>query len=468
MPGTRKDILREVEDWLEDRKPETPNIVWILGAPGAGKTEVSSSIVRRHRCVDFFAKRGISDRNNPRVIWRNIAFELTKKFPDVRREILNVLESNAGNFYPNRASVKDQFRELIDGPLGRHFPSTSTDTLLIVIDALDECFDPRDSKISIDWDGFMETLVEWRKLSSACKLIVASRNEGDIDKNLNGVGKVIELYSGGKVSTDSSDDIRVFFETKFSALHIQTQRPTEADIDRLSKHAAGLFQWATVVADYVLQRGGNQSDRLNDMLSMTDGGWGVSDEVKSRVRLDVLYAQVLVKRMEILSPPERDSVSLVLASLIFVASDCLVLEDLKVLLEAKDNESKESIENAINNLKPLVNVEPGKPLGLSHKSIRDFLEDEERVRAAVDTFLARDRTSKADSSERKHPACFSLLLEYTRSSQHALILRACMNLMDKKLRFNIHRIPTSHPDTFNFRSENHVPPPDSLLFACHF
>ncbi len=44
LEKTRVNILKEATDWLEDAK--APNILWIVGAPGTGKSTIATKIAR--------------------------------------------------------------------------------------------------------------------------------------------------------------------------------------------------------------------------------------------------------------------------------------------------------------------------------------------------------------------------------------------------------------------------------------
>ena len=45
MEGTRENVLREINAWLLDIS--TPNLLWIKGCPGAGKSTIASSLISR-------------------------------------------------------------------------------------------------------------------------------------------------------------------------------------------------------------------------------------------------------------------------------------------------------------------------------------------------------------------------------------------------------------------------------------
>lgn len=214
LTGTRKAFLLKVETWLASKKlpdhiltsaddegstddkgtidesaddesadDESPdsecaddkllNMLWISGAPGAGKSALASTIISKllnHKCATFFIKRGAT---NPRTIWPSIARQLADLDRGVKLDLLKLLSGDAGYAYPQGASVEDQFRQLICEPLKRNFADgpTSSRRIVIIIDALDECNKSNQG----DWRAFLDTIVKWSNvLPTACKLVVTS------------------------------------------------------------------------------------------------------------------------------------------------------------------------------------------------------------------------------------------------------------------------------------------------------
>ncbi len=47
LPGTRTSVFRRVEDWLCSGNLETSNVLWISGAPGAGKSAIATTLVKK-------------------------------------------------------------------------------------------------------------------------------------------------------------------------------------------------------------------------------------------------------------------------------------------------------------------------------------------------------------------------------------------------------------------------------------
>src|SRR5882724_1733642 len=77
LRGTRMDVLQKIHHWVADN--QAPNILWLKGNPGAGKTAVASSLVSElgtNLGSRFYFKRDDAAVNNPIVLWRTVAYDL--------------------------------------------------------------------------------------------------------------------------------------------------------------------------------------------------------------------------------------------------------------------------------------------------------------------------------------------------------------------------------------------------------
>ena len=48
MPGTREDVLTLIKTWVDDLNE--PNIFWLSGSPGSGKTTIASTVAADFDC----------------------------------------------------------------------------------------------------------------------------------------------------------------------------------------------------------------------------------------------------------------------------------------------------------------------------------------------------------------------------------------------------------------------------------
>jgi adenylylsulfate kinase-like enzyme len=95
-----------IDAWIEDF--HAPNIFWLRGHTGVGKSAVAASAVQRLQTSrrlgsSFFFKRDTAVLTAPAALWRTAPFDLTRKYPDVRRTI--VAKLNADEIGPSTARV---------------------------------------------------------------------------------------------------------------------------------------------------------------------------------------------------------------------------------------------------------------------------------------------------------------------------------------------------------------------------
>src|ERR1700729_2522609 len=81
MPGTRQWMIDHIHDWLRDH--QAPNILWLSGSPGAGKSAIASTLVSNLQEAgrlgsSFFCKRDDIALSEPAACWRTIAFYLAR------------------------------------------------------------------------------------------------------------------------------------------------------------------------------------------------------------------------------------------------------------------------------------------------------------------------------------------------------------------------------------------------------
>lgn len=73
MKGTREDVWAHIDAWLHDMG--APNIFWLSGSPGAGKSAVASDIIHRLRenkqqlAAFFVFKHGNTELTDPSTVW---------------------------------------------------------------------------------------------------------------------------------------------------------------------------------------------------------------------------------------------------------------------------------------------------------------------------------------------------------------------------------------------------------------
>ena len=136
MRGTRRDVLSQLESWLNSENDK--HVYWLNGLAGTGKSTIAQTLTETSFAdgklgASFFCSRDFDDRSNLRKIFPTLAFQLAHRYPRFREKLLQVLTASPD---VGQESLCSQMEKLIVGPL----KATHTPTL-IIIDALDECKD---------------------------------------------------------------------------------------------------------------------------------------------------------------------------------------------------------------------------------------------------------------------------------------------------------------------------------------
>ena len=134
MKGTRRDVLFQLEQWLNDERDK--RVFWLNGLAGTGKSTIAQTFAEMSFAegklgASFFCLRYYDDRSNLQTIFPTLAFQLAHRYPPFLKALLPILTAN-----PNvgRETLCSQMEKLIVHP----FKETKIHTL-IIIDALDEC-----------------------------------------------------------------------------------------------------------------------------------------------------------------------------------------------------------------------------------------------------------------------------------------------------------------------------------------
>lgn len=97
LRGTRRDVLRQLEDWLEDERGR--RVLWLEGIAGQGKSAIAQTFAEVTFAegklgASFFCSRESDDRSNTQVIFPTLAFQLAHRYPWFQEELLKLLRTN--------------------------------------------------------------------------------------------------------------------------------------------------------------------------------------------------------------------------------------------------------------------------------------------------------------------------------------------------------------------------------------
>ena len=136
LKGTRRGILLELEEWVEHE--QTRRVIWLNGYAGMGNSVIAQTFAEICFAdgtlgASFFCSRESGDRSNIQLVLPTIAFQLSRRYPRFREELLKLLRTNPD---VGQEPIDSQMEKLIVRPL----EATQIQTL-IIIDALEECED---------------------------------------------------------------------------------------------------------------------------------------------------------------------------------------------------------------------------------------------------------------------------------------------------------------------------------------
>ena len=374
-PKTRMAVLSEIMEWIKWEGDLDSFIMWLYGPAGAGKSAIAQTIAEMCEeelllLASFFFSRTDPSRNSVQPLIATIAYQITLNIPDVRDTILGTIERDPMIF---SKSLAIQFKSLIVEPL-QHlveagFFNEPNSRRLVIIDGLDECFDPKVQR------NILEVLTNaHRQHRFPLIFLFASRPEQHISHVFN-TGFLPTATA--RIALDESylpaNDIRLFLTDKFQEIksthrlrrYIPPHWPLPNVLDQIVEKASGQFIYASTVINYISSIRHKPQDHLDIILGIRPP------------RRDLPFAELDALYMHILSGVEDlDFVLEILSVLLFSRrfpwpwSSPLIDEFLA--FEPGD------VEMYLGDMSSLVNVGPNQRITVLHASLTDFLTDRTR------------------------------------------------------------------------------------------
>jgi hypothetical protein len=450
LKGTRETVLKDIFAWLKGMsafpvfKPivnatkgpdsgSTPNIMWISGSPGAGKSAIASTLVSslnklRRLGSFFFFKRGDAILSDPSVLWRTVAYDLAQFHPSIKASVIDFL-SRPGF---RDAEICLHFECMIEDALTNNHDQLRDFPPVIVLDALDEC--GSDDLHSAQRRILLDTLARWSLLPRTFKIIVTSRNERLPSSFLDPrVCLRITLETGDSVGHETQSDIRSFFEQSLDNIQPSLGLPSTAVI-QLTDRAAGLFIWAKTAISFMEKGWGDPMVKLKLVLV---GKLGTMTE-----NIDTLYQHIVDFAFREADDKTIELFKIVIGAII-VSKVPLCRDDLKHFVAWQGDGDEWRVNAILYHLSSVIDADH--VLRLRHLSFAEFLSDRNRC---------REPRFVIDQTE-----------------QHQNMALACLRIMNDRLRFNICGLESSHvrnddvPD-LSRRITAFIPP--YLSYSCRF
>jgi hypothetical protein len=403
LPGTRVDVLQKIIHWISDTSDHCRTLV-LFGEAGSGKSAIAHSIARWFDQLNRLGSSFCFDRSHqdrrPVRLFATIARDIADLEPEMKKALSTSVSNHRSLLSSN--DIKSHFEQFLLGPIKE---LALTGPIVIVIDALDESapFGSPDRRTLL---SVLANQVQ--ELPSNLRLLVTSRPERDIEMKIRNNEHVYSMFMSEIDNRLTLRDIEYYTRT---TLHDMSDDFEDFDkiCGSLSRRSEGNFQWAATACRFIQgpEKTGLIADERTETLLVSPSG--------SRQPLDELYMQILKSSFGKSDDKALHRYKLVLGH-IFAAMEPLSINTLKALLLGilDLREIRAIVEPMASLLRGASDF--GRPLEPLHTSFRDFVSDHSRSSPYdIDTVIP-----------------------------HQSFSHGSLEMMTKRLRFNICELPTSY------------------------
>ncbi len=429
--GTRVAFLDFIVNWVND--PTSERSLYLFGQAGTGKSSIAHGIARlfdeMHRLTSsfIFIRR---EQSKPEAyrFFTTLARDLADRYPSFKTALGEVVKGKS-SLRVGTHSYYTLFESLILEPLKR---APVDGPILVVIDALDESGDTTGTT------GLHTFLVKnLIRLPSNFRVVITSRPEHAIVSALKEAPSAkIKYMDDPELAAETDKDISTFLRGRLPLDRFGGY------IEALTVKAEGLFQWAAVASELILDP---PARFVYDGESCIKYLLGPSTNRSGQDPLDKLYKEVLVWYF-----PDEDARVLfrsVVGPLITSIEPLSIRSLITLRHVSLDKDHDATITGLLSRLGSLLsNVnssDKSLPIIPLHTSFRDFV-----------TYKDKSGDFYVD----------------VRDAHHQLALY-CLDLLLTCLKFNICDLETSYlanndVKDLSTRVDQHIPP--ALLYACRF
>ena len=399
--------MTEIYSWYEGSDGQT-QIYVLEGLAGIGKSTVARTVAKEAHERDwlgasFFFSRSEDDRKSAKLFFGTIAFQLSQYSQEISLRIAEALELKPD---ASGKHLQDQLRNLIIQPLQS---CKNKSTILIVIDAFDEC-DKQDAQRLLSL-----LLQEIHKVPNL-KIFFTTRPESHI-LNILCRHEAHHLYRLHDIENSIVEgDVRSYLSHGLSSQAVKTAlpvlepppwTPSLSDFNAVVNAAGKFFVIASTAIKFLLD-----DIRCNPKAQMKDLMRGIAVDntgANPLNTLDGVYTQILSVGIPLHSSPENLSRFHIVVGTIVLLQDPLPLQALASLLQTNINDVK----GALLHLQSIIWLSgPENTPRIYHKSFLDFITDAQR--------------------------CSNVPRFYVPVGlQHGCIAQNCFRVMDEQLRANI-------------------------------
>ncbi|KAJ6016215.1 NACHT and WD40 domain protein [Penicillium herquei] len=232
LPGTRSDIFRQIEEWSLSLQGKL--IFWLNGMAGTGKSTIARTMARHFSQTgslggSFFFKTGEGDRGSAKKLFPTIARQLAISIPQVIPFIHNSIREDPGI---TSKAMREQFEKLLILPFQSVQQFDPIRTIVIVIDALDECEGDDDIRLILQLLPRLQGLTSIR-----IRVLLTSRPERPIRLGFSTIAQhdYISLVLQDVPSETITHDISLFLNHRLSEIRQEREPPLPCDWPGITK-----------------------------------------------------------------------------------------------------------------------------------------------------------------------------------------------------------------------------------------
>ncbi|KAI9065755.1 WD40 repeat-like protein [Trametes sanguinea] len=466
--GTRREVLATVCSWLRRDDPrlhELPApvvpaqsnkpILWVYALPGVGKSTVARTAAiwwdkDKVLGATFFAARD-GQRSNILGIFRTIAYQLARKFPEFCKEITKILQNDPDLY---AATPSRQLEKLLAEPLQVEAVQAEFRVhgrVPVVIDALDECTD----KAAVS--TILTSLALYISDSRLTPLwfLITSRREENITKGFlqRALDENTQPFNLNDVPQDlTKRDIEIFVLSRFEDIRrlshptLPSDWPSQSQLTQLLNLADVLFIYAATAMLFIGdEKARDPQGRLDHLLK--SGNAAAVSGAASTSPLDNLYVQVLEDALRKLAEDLQAGLPRLLLGTLVLAEERLTPSTLAALVGLPSGVVEASLPVFHAVMTVPAEHDHSTPIRLIHLSFTNFLVDP--ARCTNPAFLV------------KPPI------------QHSFLALRCLRLLQDSLKYNICEVPPEHDHLLNSdipglaaRITQCLPP--AVQYACRY
>jgi Cdc6-like AAA superfamily ATPase len=247
---SRDAILEELLQWCSTR--DAPNILWLHGPAGTGKSAIAQSLCERleskkQLAASFFFTHGDTLRGNGNRLFPTIAYQLGLHLPEFNDPISRVVGRNPAIV---QKSLSIQLKNLIMGPCDAVL-SGRTQPIIIIIDGLDECEGEQIQQ------ALLCTVGDATHEDIPLRFLITSQPNAHIQETFGGPLK--SVYRPFNIN-QSFHDVEKYLQDEFSRIYhehsdtmstVPTPWPPSHIVCELVDKSSGYFVYASTIIKFI-------------------------------------------------------------------------------------------------------------------------------------------------------------------------------------------------------------------------